>query len=87
MAFSPNVWNQVKNLTKDQIIRALMRDGWVKDPSSRNATIAYIKHGDPSKRVVIHYHPGETCGPKLLKHLLAVIGWSETDLRRLKLVK
>lgn len=88
MAFAPNVWSQLRSLTADELISALERDGWTKDPASRDATISYIKNGSPSnKRVVIHYHPRKTYQPKLLKALLADIGWSESDMRRLKLIK
>jgi len=65
-----------------------MKDGYRKDPASSDATIAFIKAGSAgSKRVVIHYHPRKTYGPKLLKALLADIGWSEADMRRVKLIK
>lgn len=94
MAFPPNVWNQIKNLTKDDIIEALIRDGYTKDPASKDATITYIKPlptpdktGTKNKRVVIHYHQGQNCGPKILKFLLADIGWTIEDLRRVKLIK
>lgn len=87
MAFPPNVWNQLKNLTAEQIITALERDGWTRDPSSKGATLGYIKEGASRQRIVIHYHPRKTYGPGLLKGLLADIGWSLDDLRRLKLVK
>ena len=89
MAFPPNVWNQVKNLTADDLIRALLRDGWQKDPSGRDATIAFIKpQADGSRRrIVIHYHPRKTYGAKLLTALIEDIGWQESDLRRLKLIK
>jgi len=88
MVFNPNVWNQLKNLTADAIIAALLKDGWAKDPASRDATIAYIKKSPTeNKRVVIHYHPQKTYGPSLLKGLLTDIGWTEEDLKRLKLVK
>jgi predicted RNA binding protein YcfA (HicA-like mRNA interferase family) len=85
MALPKHVWSQIKNLTKDDVIKALLRDGWNKDPASRNATIAFIKPG--SARIVIHYHPHQSCGPGLLKALLQDIGWTEEDLRRLKLIK
>lgn len=86
MAFPSHVWSQIKNLTADELIRALLRDGWAKDPSSKGATIGYIKEGSPRKRVVIHYHPRKTYGPKLLKALLKDIAWTENDMRRLKLI-
>jgi len=88
MAFPPNVWKQIKNLTKDDVISAMLRDGWEQDPASRDATIAYIKHGTPkNRRVVIHYHSKQVCGPKLIKGLLEDLGWNEADLRRLKIIK
>ncbi len=88
MAFARNVWNQLKNLTADELVAALQRDGWTKDPASRDATISYIRYESPRhRRVVIHYHPHKTFGSKLLKALLQDIGWTESDLRRLRLIK
>jgi predicted RNA binding protein YcfA (HicA-like mRNA interferase family) len=90
MAFPPNVWNQLKNLTADDLISALLRDGWVKDPSSKGAILAYIKRdqtGKPINRIGIHYHPKKTYGAKLLNSLLGDIGWTEDDMRRLKLIR
>ena len=86
MAFSANVWSQLKNLTADDLIGALERDGWQRD-TGRGAIFAYVKSGNPSKRVTVHYHPRKTYGPKLLKNLLADIGWNDADLRRLRLIK
>lgn len=98
MAFSQNVWSQLKNLTADDLKEALERDGWVLD-NPKGAVLAYVKEvlgeqfvgGDPKppmrKRATIHYHPRKTYGPKLLKGLLADIGWEEDDMRRLKLIK
>lgn len=60
--FPPNVWNQLKNLTADNLIRALERDGWGRDPTSKGAILGYIKAGSPRKRVTIHYHPKKTFG-------------------------
>jgi predicted RNA binding protein YcfA (HicA-like mRNA interferase family) len=87
MAFAPNVWNQLKNLTADNLISALERDGWEQDPASKGATIGYIKRASPNQRIVIHYHPKKTYGPKLLKALIADIGWTEEDLKRLRLIR
>ncbi len=87
MAFPPNVWNQLKNLTADDLITALGKDGWEPDPSSKGAIRAFIKKGTPTQRVTIHYHPKKTYGAKLLKGLIEDIGWTEEDLQRLKLIK
>lgn len=87
MAFSKNVWDQLKSITADELISALKRDGFTQDPASRDATIAYIRSSSPKKRVVIHYHPGKTYRPGLLKDRIADIGWSEADLKRPRLIK
>lgn len=77
------VWDQLKSLTAKDIIRALRRDGWGEE-DSRGATRGFKKG---KRRVVIHYHPKRTYRPKLLKALLNGTGWTEDDLRRLKLIK
>jgi predicted RNA binding protein YcfA (HicA-like mRNA interferase family) len=88
MAFSADVWNQIKATTADELIKALEADGYQKDPASRDATISYIKYGHPtSKRIVIHYHPRKTYRPNLLRAILADAGWkTEADLARVGLV-
>jgi predicted RNA binding protein YcfA (HicA-like mRNA interferase family) len=86
MAFPPNVWNQLKNLTASEIINALRRDGWEQE-ASRGAVLGFIKKGPPNSRVTIHYHPKKTYGAKFLQGILEDIGWSEEDMHRLKLIK
>lgn len=83
MSFAKNVWNQLKGITADELIRALEKDGWNHD-TTQGAVQAYLKDGN---RVTIHYHPRKTYGPNLLKGLLTDIGWSESDMKRLKLIK
>lgn len=82
-AYAPHVWDQLRNLSSDDLIAALKKDGWDEDGKS-GAVFAYKKGAN---RVTIHYHSGKTYGPKLLKGLLEDIGWSEKDMRKLKLVK
>lgn len=88
MAFSPNVWNQLKNITKKEFVSALQRDGWARDPASKDATLTYLKRiGIQNRRIVIHYHADHVCGPKLLKALLKDCGWTtDDDLRRVGLI-
>ena len=74
----------LKNLTAKKIITALERDGWVREITS-GATLAFYK--PPRKRVVIHYHPNKTYGPKFLQGILEDIGWTEKDMKKLKLIK
>ena len=84
MKLPGHVWRQVRALRADAIVRALQRDGWVCDESTGAEQVYWHSDG---RRVSIHYHPRKTYGPGLLKHLLADIGWTVDDLRRLKLVK
>ena len=79
----PAVWAQLKNVNADQLTRALENDGWSHRGGSGSRRI-YLKDG---KLVSVHYHPGKTYGRDLLRDLLRDIGWSEADLRRLKLIK
>jgi predicted RNA binding protein YcfA (HicA-like mRNA interferase family) len=84
MRYPRHIWEQIKNLTADDLVSALERDGWKPDESN-GALIPFI---DPTtrNRVIIHYHPRKTYGPKLLKALLEDIGWDDHDLARLGLV-
>jgi predicted RNA binding protein YcfA (HicA-like mRNA interferase family) len=79
-----DVWEQLKNKTVSELMRALEKDGWLKDESSGSAII-YWREG--SRRISLHYHPGKTYSPSTLKQILADIGWTERDLKRLKLIK
>ncbi|MBI5075668.1 MAG: type II toxin-antitoxin system HicA family toxin [Nitrospirae bacterium] len=85
MNYEPKYWDQLKNLTADDIVRALKKYGYVKDESS-GAVHVYL-HPQTRNRVTIHYHPRKTYGPNLLKGLLDVIGWSIEDMKKLKLIK
>jgi predicted RNA binding protein YcfA (HicA-like mRNA interferase family) len=86
MAFAPNIWNQIKNTTADEFKKALERDGFAMEGKS-GAVLAFFKTGPPRRRITIHYHPKKTYGAKLLQGLIDDVGWTEDDLRRLKLIK
>ena len=49
------------------------------------ATQGY-RHAD-GRRVVLHIHPKATKSPRILKGLLDCIGWTEADMRKLRLIK
>jgi predicted RNA binding protein YcfA (HicA-like mRNA interferase family) len=83
MKYPKNIWNQLKNITVEEIINALEKDNWIKDTTVITERI-YLKNSD---RVSIHYHPQKTYGPKLLKKILFDTGWSIEDMLRLKLIK
>jgi predicted RNA binding protein YcfA (HicA-like mRNA interferase family) len=84
MEFSKSIWDQIKNKTADDLISALERDGALLDTCHGSARVYRYPDG---RRADIHYHPGKTYGPKLLKALVEDIGWNERDLKRLKLIK
>ena len=88
MSYSKNVWSQLKNTTAQDIQKALTKDGWSAEKSV-GAIQAYRKEFDDGavKRVTIHVHPKKTYGAKLLQGLLTDIGWTESDLKKLKLIK
>lgn len=85
MAFSASVWDQVKNKTAKDLISALEKDDWTLEPGCSGAIQVY-RNAD-GRRVGIHYHPHKTFGPKLLKGLLADIGWDDKDMRRVKFIR
>ncbi len=91
MAYPKNVWNQLRGITADRLIKALKKDGWILDKQSgatSGSILTYIKDERLPVRVVqVHWHPKKTYGPRLLKSLLADTGWTENDMRRLKLIK
>ncbi len=85
MGFPKNVWQQLKGLSADELISALLKDGFCYDRCLK--TERMYRHPD-GRKACIHYHTGNTCyGQKLLTGLLDDIGWTEKDMRRLKLIK
>ena len=84
MSFAKQIWNQLKNKSAKDLMSALEKDGAVLD-MTRGAVQVY-RYPD-GRRVTIHYHPNKTYGPKLLKSLIEDIGWTEKDMKRLKLIK
>ena len=83
MKFRPHVWSQLRNISVEQLISALQKDGWAQK-KTRGAIQTWLKK---DKVVAIHYHPKRTYGPGLLRKLLADIGWTEEDIHRLGLIK
>lgn len=85
MKYPKNIWEQLKNKTANDLISALLKDGFVLDKKVRTERI--YRHPD-GRRISIHYHTGNKCyGRGLLNSLLEDVGWSESDMHRLKLIK
>lgn len=84
MSYPSHVWKQLKNKTCDELISALLKDGFERI-KCKGAVHTYLHSDD--HLVTIHYHPRKTYRPKLLKKLLNDIGWTVEDMKRLKLIK
>jgi predicted RNA binding protein YcfA (HicA-like mRNA interferase family) len=80
----PQIWDQLKNITADGLINALIKDGWVLHSAGGSSRKVFLKG---NKMVSVHYHPHKVFGKDLLTDLLQDIGWTESDLKRLKLIK
>ncbi len=78
------IWSQLKNIPVDRLIAALEKDGWEMRTMGASSRRIYIRG---TNLVSIHYHPHKAYGPEMLKDLLKDIGWTEEDLKRLKLIK
>ena len=80
------VWDQLKNITAGELRRALDKDkNWYADETGSSAV---VYRNDINHRIVsLHVHPHKTYASSLLKQLLEDIGWTEADLKRLKLIK
>ena len=77
-------WDRLKNLSCDDIIRLLRQDDWTL--AREDGALRAYRHPD-GRQVTIHYHPQKNYGPDLMRYLLKDIGWTEQDLKRLKLIK
>ena len=88
MALPRHVRSQLKSLTPDRLISALLRDGWTEEESS-GATRGFIKEVEGRRRrIVVHYHQGKNYhSPKLVEKLIQDAGWSEDDLIGLRLIR
>jgi predicted RNA binding protein YcfA (HicA-like mRNA interferase family) len=84
MSYPSHIWNQLKGITAAELCRALQKDGWTVD-FRKGAERVY--RAPDGRRVSIHYHPHKTYGSNLLKALLADIGWTQKDMKRLKLIR
>ena len=78
-----NVWEQIKSIDKDKLIKALEKDNWLLDTEHKK----FRTYRKGINKVTIHYHNINFKNPKLLKMLLEDIGWKEKDYKRLKLIK
>lgn len=87
MAFPKNVFDQIKNVSKQTFIKALERDGFCLDQAGRASAILVYRHPD-KRRVTVHWHPKQGFGRDRLKKMLTAAKWTTVeDLRRVGLIK
>jgi predicted RNA binding protein YcfA (HicA-like mRNA interferase family) len=79
-------YSKLRGLTARKLINALQRDGFIFSRQSGSHQIYYHPDG---RRVNVTFHkPSDTFPIKTLKRILEEeAGWTEEDLRRLKLLK
>lgn len=77
---------QLRKVTVRELCAALERDGFILD-RQRGSHRVYYRPED-KRRVVVPYHrPSATLAIGTLSAIVRDIGWTEEDLRRLKLIK
>ena len=86
-----NIWNQLKSKTSNDLLKAIKKDGNWKFINSEGSRHIFINENNPpNKQVVsIHYHKTKKggYGVGMLKDILETIGWTEDQMKALKLIK
>jgi len=77
-------YGQLRNLTAREIISAPVRDGFSFDRGDGSHQIYY--HPDRRRVTVVFHGSGSTFTRKTLKSMIEQAGWTEEDLKRLKLI-
>jgi predicted RNA binding protein YcfA (HicA-like mRNA interferase family) len=86
-AFSREVFDRLKNISKQDFIKALERDGFLRDVESRQGAILVYRHPD-GRRVTVHWHPKTGFGRERLHKMLAATRWgTRDDLVRVGIIK
>lgn len=85
---SPIPYQQLRNTTARNLIRAVIKDGFIRRRQTKGTAHRVYKHPD-GRRVVVTYHSsGDTFPLGTLKRMLErEAKWTEDDLKRLKLLK
>jgi predicted RNA binding protein YcfA (HicA-like mRNA interferase family) len=82
---APDLLEQLRNVPIREIVSALERDGFTYR-SGKGSSRVY-RHPD-GRRTVVHYHRGSDTLPLgTLRKVIEGAGWSDGDLRRLRLVR
>ena len=85
--FPKDIFDRLKNISKQEFIKALEKDGFVRDVESRQGAILVYWHPN-GRRVTVHWHPKTGFGRDQLKKMLAAANWStREDLVRVGIIK
>ncbi len=76
--FSKDVFDRLKNISKQEFIKALEKDGFTRDMESRQGAILVYWHSD-GRRVTVHWHPKTGFSREQLKKMLTAVNWSTRD--------
>lgn len=80
----PIDYRALRSLTAREIIAALLRDGFFLRKHRKGSHQRY-QHPDGRRVTVAPHAKGGTFAVKTLKSLIEQAGWTEEDIRRLKL--
>lgn len=75
----------LRNTSVRELISALSRDGFLLERETRSGGRIY-RHPDGRITVIHYHHGGDTLTRQTLRSVVEAIGWTENDLRRLKLI-
>ena len=81
---SPVLLAHLRNITVRELTNALERDGFAYR-RGKGASRVY-RHQDGRRTVVHYHHGGDTLPLGTLRKVLEGAGWTDDDLRRLRLV-
>jgi len=80
----PIDYSRLRNVNAREIVSALNRDGFMWDRGGGSHQVYY--HPDGRRVTVMMHGKSETFRRKTLKSMIEQAGWTEDDLRRLKLI-
>lgn len=76
---------KLRSLTAKRIVSALIKDGFYLDRTS--GSHHQFLHPVKGRVTVSYHHSGDSFPLKTLKDMILDAGWTEDDLKRLKLLK
>ncbi len=76
---------ELRTITARELCAALERDGFVLD-RQRGSHQVYRNPRDGRRAVIVYRRPGDTFPLKTLQAILDDLGWTEADLKRLRLL-